>query len=1155
MNKKYHAYLSLTVASHVCLLSPSIVLADYSSEVLSENPLAYYRFAENIAVPAYDFSANDGSLAAAARGRYTGTVTKGAEGALSGNGAVTFANPTLGTGFFGAVNVPHQPEFNPTPESGAAFTVEFWTRPTTITASLLSPVSSMSFTAGRAGWLFYQNAGTWQMRIGHTGSTTASILDGGTVTANQWQHVVGIYSGGTAGTMTLYVDGAMVSSGAAATYEANPAAPLSIGSTSAPNRTFDGSVDEVAYYPAALSDAQITAHFTARSSNPNGYAALVTGDGAVGYWRLNEAPGGNPFPTAANQGSLGVTGDALYIGGVTTTGTGPRPPEYQGFAADNKAISLPTADGYVGSPLSLINNRTSFTVAGWVKRGAAHSVRGGYFGQNDLLEFGDADNGTTIEVWFAVNNQRIKPLFPAADDTWVFIALTADGQSNELYLNGESGGSLSFPAPVNYGSSAFSFNIGGGGVFNAGGDFFLGEIDEVAVFDRALSKGRVKSLYHAALGTVAPIIEAEPAVLSPVPPATIFTNATFSLISDASGTPPLLYQWRKNGTIIPTATSRIYTKTGAETSDAGSYDVVVTNASGSATSATAVSVAVIVPAEPPMIATPPAARTTLAGGLFTFNVEASGPGPFTYQWFLNGAPIMGATAARYSVAATTATAGNYTVRITNTFSSVTSSPVSATFASPRAGSYEELIMALQPLAYWKLDEPSGTLAADSAGAHDGIYTNAVTTGVLEAPTPANNFPGFSAANRAAEFDGATGYVRGPQGLMNNLTNFTLTGWIRRTAAAGRRSGIFGQNDKVEFGYVSDNIIGGWTGGSNADAPTPLADNEWGFVVFTHEASPGIKTLYINGNPIAFSGFSGQVNTNEPFCIGGGVWNSVTEQNDMFAGQIDEVALFPTVLTQAQACELYARARALPANQAAIRQVHGGIGTVLASGNFDITSEDFTVETPSASSETEWAYIPGSWRSNGQSTAQGSDNVSFLISPEYTVPTAGIVSLSFSHRHSFEPLDWDGGAVEAKVNDGPWQRVSAPSFNQGGYNGRLRVNTVSLLHHRQGFVKNSSGHPAMMASSCALAAVGAGDKLRFRWVASYDNNTTGPLNPSGWEIDSFSLSHGGNGVVATCPCGPLQESPDLIQWTDVTDAAPIIIDATRQTPRKFFRPKP
>lgn len=58
--------------------------------------------------------------------------------------------------------------------------------------------------------------------------------------------------------------------------------------------------------------------------------------------------------------------------------------------------------------------------------------------------------------------------------------------------------------------------------------------------------------------------------------------ATFDVV--ACGTPPLSYQWRKDGGNIGGATSWSYTIASAQTTDAGGYDVVVTNASGNATS-------------------------------------------------------------------------------------------------------------------------------------------------------------------------------------------------------------------------------------------------------------------------------------------------------------------------------------------------------------------------------------------------------------------------------------------------------------------------------------------------------------------------------------------------------------------------------------------
>jgi uncharacterized repeat protein (TIGR01451 family) len=63
-------------------------------------------------------------------------------------------------------------------------------------------------------------------------------------------------------------------------------------------------------------------------------------------------------------------------------------------------------------------------------------------------------------------------------------------------------------------------------------------------------------------------------------------SVTFNV--GASGTAPLRYQWRRNGTAISTATNSFYTINSVSSNDSGSYDVVVTNACGTATSTAAV---------------------------------------------------------------------------------------------------------------------------------------------------------------------------------------------------------------------------------------------------------------------------------------------------------------------------------------------------------------------------------------------------------------------------------------------------------------------------------------------------------------------------------------------------------------------------------------
>jgi acid phosphatase len=81
---------------------------------------------------------------------------------------------------------------------------------------------------------------------------------------------------------------------------------------------------------------------------------------------------------------------------------------------------------------------------------------------------------------------------------------------------------------------------------------------------------------------VAPTITTQPASQT----VTVGQTATFTVA--ATGTAPLSYQWRKNGTAISGATSSSYTTLATTSSDNGAqFTVVVSNSAGSATSNTA----------------------------------------------------------------------------------------------------------------------------------------------------------------------------------------------------------------------------------------------------------------------------------------------------------------------------------------------------------------------------------------------------------------------------------------------------------------------------------------------------------------------------------------------------------------------------------------
>lgn len=95
------------------------------------------------------------------------------------------------------------------------------------------------------------------------------------------------------------------------------------------------------------------------------------------------------------------------------------------------------------------------------------------------------------------------------------------------------------------------------------------------------SAGSVTSA--AATLTVASI-SAAPAIVAQPVSQSVAAGAGVTLTVTASGSGTLAYQWRKNGVAISGATAGSYAIASAAATDAGSYDVVVTNSLGSVTS-------------------------------------------------------------------------------------------------------------------------------------------------------------------------------------------------------------------------------------------------------------------------------------------------------------------------------------------------------------------------------------------------------------------------------------------------------------------------------------------------------------------------------------------------------------------------------------------
>jgi hypothetical protein len=260
---------------------------------------------------AADISYNTGSL---------GTLGDGTNSALPfGTTDVVLDQPGALTAFgdFSSLysggnvtSVPYRPELNPA--SNLPFTIEFWAHPTSTTNNN-APVACRVSTSPRSGWAFFQrNAATgWNfVMYNGNGSQRGWDLTGGTATLNSWSHVAATWDGSTA---KLYVNGAPVTATNApngtVAYNASTSAVFTVGNLNDSNSPFNGFLDEVAFYPTALTPTQIASHYTAASSPVAGaYSSMVLADGAVLHLQQNPpfvriAPG-NPSPTITFTGIL-----------------------------------------------------------------------------------------------------------------------------------------------------------------------------------------------------------------------------------------------------------------------------------------------------------------------------------------------------------------------------------------------------------------------------------------------------------------------------------------------------------------------------------------------------------------------------------------------------------------------------------------------------------------------------------------------------------------------------------------------------------------------------------------------------------------------------------------------------------------------------------
>ena len=1053
--------------------------ADYPTKVLANNPLVYWRLNDKAQVPDADIARNTGTLGAAINGYYTGTAVHPAGGALVGSAdsAASF-DGTAGS----IVSIPYNAAVNPS----GAFTVEAWLNPATELAAggLTAALASGQFASPRSGWLIYQSDTGWDFRMYNQNGTSTSldITGGPAPVAGTWYHVVAVYDGTTA---KVYVNGAQAASGTPTGFVPSAGGPFYIGGRSDNNFWWAGSADEVAIYNKALSATAIAAHYQNGTSATPGtpYDQVILADAPIAYYRLDEPAYTPPdsLPVAVNAGTTAVANDGSYNPGVNNLGAGPQPPTYSGFAADNTDASFNGNAGYVGTPFNM-NDMTEFTITGWIKRGAVHSGRGGYFGQNDLFEIGDADSGANIEIWINAYGTNIKIPYPFKDNEWGSLALVGDATHTVLYTNGFPAASVTHTVDT-FGSSAYNFNIGGGGIFNTSGDYFLGDLDEVAVFDKALSAAEILDIYYGA--NIAPTITQQPVA----PTRTVVVGNTVTVNVGATGTAPLTYQWRKGGQPVNGQTSATLTFNSITQNDAGTYDVVVSNAYGSATSS-------------PITLTVGAAETIPPQIQY-----ADGGRTFTTVRLFFSEPLDPVSAQNVA---------NYTISDGTSNLAITSATLAAPAGSPGDNMVDLVTAAQTPGKTYTVTingvkdqtSPANTIAANStvqftawkfatgllrfehydnlSGAADSDITAALEDPRVKAGTPTTE--GFI----SGKFDTRTIF---PDDSHETYLA-RITGWI-----------IPKDTDDYYFFLRSDDA--GRLYLSTTDViPDPAVDTPIAAEPDCCDPfyNPDVGDPATTATPIHLEG--GKRYGVLAFLKenGGGDYLQVAWRK---ASDTTDAALLPYLSGE------FFGTYVDPNTQLTITTQPTDQPGVLPSpvvnfvtNNFSLTDGGFTVTNTEPPPPGPFLYdaTAGGWVAQGSDDNCGGPYNSRLTSPAITVPVSDEVTLTFTHRYSFEADRWDGGQVLISVNGGAFTPVDPANFTANGYPAGL-IQGNGVLKDLRAFHDDSPGYAAgdFITSSVILGAFTKNDTIAVQFLGGWDDCSSGS-HPS-WTISNMSLDYG------------------------------------------------
>lgn len=429
----------------------SVPVSDgYSTEVAADSPSRYWRLGDADSVRPVD---GDGGWC-----RQIGDVELEAPSVLAASVDSSAAfDPVGGYLWCGPTWMHYQP----------SVTVEAW-----VTIDSANPTSPyISHIAGTSEISLTLQGTVPSFEVG-TVWGTSTLTGEAPLTTGVAHHLVGTFEAGVG--VAFYVDGIRMGSD----FRNQPTwdgGAFTIGASPAGNQRFDGRIDEVATYPTALTHERVLDHYEVgvggfASPAADGYSAAVAADAPVQYWRLGDADAVQPLVGVDTScEATGSTGTGA--GGLVNVGT------------DN-AVSFGSGQSYLDCGLDP-NTGNDITIEAWVDLRAAPSspssiiLAGSPGTALRLIDGGAAFQVSTVTGGTAAVSSSPLPL---GVHHVVGVRL---GIEVFVYLDGIQAGYSLVGWPL---APAGHFWIGGSPSDTAK---LSGVLDEVAVYDRALSLGEI----------------------------------------------------------------------------------------------------------------------------------------------------------------------------------------------------------------------------------------------------------------------------------------------------------------------------------------------------------------------------------------------------------------------------------------------------------------------------------------------------------------------------------------------------------------------------------------------------------------------------------------------------------------------------------------